>query len=279
MSTDPQTLGEPALDAELSPQTGPCAARPVRWFETPLVWVAPRRLFRRVEDVAVYGWPLLILLTAVTMLGYATIQTGLIDRAVDRSVAARIAALDATQRDVVERSALRELYAQQVQQGEFEKTLARVRAVAAQPIGLLAATLLTASVLYGVVALSGRKPEWNTLMNICVLAAFVELLRLGVNCALMMRFQTLEVDASAAPVAVWLRDLFELGPQALAATAGALTALDPFRIWYWIVVVAGLQVTCLVAGWRAWAVCGGCWLLAAGVRAGLAAAATGAAEG
>ena len=75
--------------------------------DIPLVLLAPRRLFRRVEDVGAYGWPLVLLLTGVTLIGWATVQTGLIDRQVDQRVNERIAEVDRTQRDVVERSELR----------------------------------------------------------------------------------------------------------------------------------------------------------------------------
>ena len=68
--------------------------------DIPLVLVAPRRLFSRVEDVAAWGWPLLLLVTVVALIGYATVQTGLIDREVDRQVGKRIEQIDKVQRDV-----------------------------------------------------------------------------------------------------------------------------------------------------------------------------------
>ena len=70
-------------------------ARPVGVRDIPLVLLAPRRLFARVEDVTVYGLPLIVLLALVTLVGYATLETGLIDREVDREVNAEIARIDA----------------------------------------------------------------------------------------------------------------------------------------------------------------------------------------
>lgn len=236
----------------------------------PLVWVAPRRLFERVEDVPTYAWALLVLLLAVTGLGYASVQTGLIDREIDRGVAERIALIDQTQRDVVERSALREQYEQQRKQGEFEKTLARINAVVTGPLGMLAGTLAVAAVLYGLVALQGRKAEWHTLMNICVFAGFIELLRQVATLALMMRFRTLEIDTSLAPLAAAAVERFALSAQSAAALAGALTGADPFRVWYWSAVAIGLRVTSQVTGWRAAAICVTCWLFGAAARSGLA---------
>ncbi len=228
--------------------------------DIPLALLAPRRLFARVEDVPSWGWPLVILLTAVTLVGCAIVQTGLIDLEVDRRVQTRIEEIDLVQRDVVERSALRELYEQQRKQGEFEKLLTRIQVVAAEPATALAGVLLIASILYGVVALTGRKPEWHTLLTICVFAAFTDLLRLLMTLALMIQHKTLTVYTSAAPLARFLADPDQSDPMVLAAVSGALTAVDPFRIWFWVVVIAGLSATAQLRGWRAWLVCTLCWL-------------------
>jgi hypothetical protein len=241
--------------------------------DIPLVLLAPRRLFARVEDVAVYGWPLVILLTAVTLIGYATVQTGLIDREIDRQVDENIARLESEQRDVVERSALREMYEDEYELGEFRKLLTRIQVVAAEPAKVLGAVLLVATVLYGVVALTGRKPEWHTLLTICVFTAFIDMLRLLTILVLMVRYETLEVDTSLALLARLLAQGDAASPITLAAAAGLLSALDPFRIWFWLVVVVGLSATAQLRGWRAWVTCSLCWLVAAGVRCGLAVAA------
>ena len=68
--------------------------------DIPRVFFTPRKVFGRVEDVASWGWPLAVLLTAFAVTGYATVQTGLITREVDRQVQAGIAQIDRTQRDV-----------------------------------------------------------------------------------------------------------------------------------------------------------------------------------
>lgn len=240
--------------------------------DVPRVLVSPRRVFARVEDVAAWGWPLLVLLTLVTLIGYATIETGLIDREVERGVRESIARIDQQQRDVVQRSELRELYDREIKAGEFSKLLTRVRVVGAEPAKALATALLIAAALYGLVALTGRKPEWHTLLTIVVLAGFVDALRLLVTLGLMLRFETLEVDTSAALLVRLWHAPETLDPKALAATAGMLTALDPFRIWYWVIVATGLRVTMQLPGWRAWPVCGLAWLVGAAGRAGLTAA-------
>lgn len=254
--------------------------RPVGVRDIPLVLVAPRRLFARAEDVAAYGWPLVVLLTAVTLIGYATVETGLIDREVERRVRGRIAQLEQQQLDVVERSALREMYAKEYKKGEFERLLTRIQVVVAEPVKVLAALLLIAALLYAVVALTGRKPEWHTLMTICVFAGFIETLRLLMRLVLMLRYETLEAETSLAPL-IWITTSGESAdPVVLSALSGLLSATDPFRIWFWLAVIVGLSVTAQLRGWRAWLTCGLCWLIGAGARCGLAvAAAQGAAGG
>jgi len=241
--------------------------------DIPLTLLAPRRLFTRVEDVAVWRWPLLILLTAVALIGYATVQTGLIDREVERRVRERIDQIDSQQHDVVELSALREMYEKERKRGEFQRLLTRMRIVVAEPAKVLAWVLLIAALLYGVVALTGRKPEWHTLLTICVFAAFIDVLRLLMTLGLMLRYATLEVDTSLALLTPLIADPDEAAPAALAALSGMLSALDPFRIWFWLAVVIGLSATCQLRGWRAWLTCSLCWLTAAGARCALAVAA------
>ncbi len=240
--------------------------------DIPLVLLAPRGVLARIEDVPAWGWPLVVLLAVVTLVGYATVQTGLIDREVDRGVHEKIAQIDAQQRDVVERSTLRSLYDDQIKQGEFFKLLKRIQVIVAEPAAALASALLVAAVLYGVTALTGRKPEWHTLLTICVLAGFVDALRLLVQLALMLHCRSLEVDTSLSLAMHWLVASLGLSATNMRAVSGLLTALDPFRIWYWLVMILGLSVTSQLRGWRAWVTCGLCWLTAAGGRAGLAVA-------
>ncbi|MCB9865889.1 MAG: YIP1 family protein [Phycisphaerales bacterium] len=222
-----------------------------------MLW-SPRRAFAQVEDVPRYGWPLVILLVAVTLIGYATVQTGLIDRTVDQRVQQRITALDATQRDVVERSVLREQYDAVRKQGDFERVLLRIAAVVAEPAGLLVTILLIAAVLFGAVALTGRKAEWHTLLSIVVYASAIDVIGAIVRFALMLRYHTLDVDTSLKPLVAVLMAGGEPGRVEVAALSGLATVLDPFRLWFWVAVLIGLHVTRQLTGWRVWLWCGLC---------------------
>lgn len=239
--------------------------------DIPRVLLAPSRVFARTEDVAAYGWPLVLLLTMVTLVGYATVETGLIDREVNRGVEAGIAELEATQADVVERSALRQMIEDQRKGGEFLRLMTRVKEIAVRPLAVLATVLLLSALLYGVVALTGRKAEWHTLLTVVVFASFVDLLGSLVRLGFMVNLRRLDVDTSLSGLALMWAPAESVG-KGTVALSGLLSAVDPFRIWFWGVVIIGLTATAQLKGWRAWVTCGFCWLAAGGIRAAAAAA-------
>ena len=247
-------------------------------MHVPIALLSPRRVFAKVEDVPAYAWPLVLLLVAVTLIGYATIETGLIDREVDSRVQQNIAELEKQQLDVVERSTLSQLIEDERQAGEFLRLMTRIRVVAVEPAAALASVLLLSALLFGVVALTGRKPEWHTLLTICVFASFVDVIGGLVRLGFMLRFSTLWVDTS---LGLLMRlsgvegDAAAMGGAAKAAWAGLLTGADPFRIWFWIVMVVGLSMTSQLRGWKVWVTCSFLWLSAAGIRAALLATAAG----
>lgn len=248
-------------------------------WQVPAALAQPKRILSRVEDVPLYGWSLVVLLLAVTAVGYLTIETGLIDREVDRTIQGQIAQLEKEQFDVVERSTLIRMIADLRKQGEFLQMMARVQAVVLGPVAMLATILIIPAMLYGIVALTGKKPEWHTLLTICVFASFTDLLGSIARLGLMLRYHTLYVDTS---LGLWVRTMDSgsgADAQAYAAMEGLLTGVDPFRIWFWLVVAVGLGATSQLRGWRAWLPCTMFWLVAALVRAGGAAAAVGAMTG
>jgi hypothetical protein len=244
--------------------------RTVGVLDIPRVFYSPRTLFGRVENVNHYGGTLLVLLTLVTLVGYATIETGLIDRAVERRVQERQAQLEKQFDNVVARSEFLKQLEETRKLGEFERMITRIGAVAARPAVQLAWTLLIAALLYGAVALTGRKPEWHTLMTIVVFAGFVDLLAEVVRLSLMLQHGSMEVQTSSALLLRLLPDGHSLGSGRSGAIAQSLFAgIDPFRVWFWLVVISGLTVTTQLKSWRAWLTCGLFGLVAAGVHAGV----------
>ncbi|MEE9294177.1 MAG: YIP1 family protein [Phycisphaerae bacterium] len=195
-----------------------------------LVYTTPRALFERVEDTGAYGGSLVTLLGLFVLMGYVLVQSGLIGQEMDIQTEKRLADLEDSRVDLVDRVAMRGQLEDARKQGEFNKTIARLGAIVLKPIYVLVSILLIASVLYAVVALAGRKPQWHTLMSICVYAAFIDLFAHGVWLAMIFYYRTLSVDTSLR--SLWSAD----GPAVLAA-------VDPFRIWFWVLAGIGLTVT------------------------------------
>jgi len=221
-----------------------------------LVFTAPRSLFERVEDTGAYGWALVTLLGLVMLLGYAEVQTGLIDRVVDEKTEKQLAKLEETQLNLVDRIELKDRMESIRKAAVFEKTMTRIGVVALKPMYLLASFMLIASALYAMAALTGRKPEYHTLMSICVYAGFIELAAFVLQLVLMLYFKTTDVDTS----------LRALGP---IGKLNPLAAIDPLRIWFWILVGMGLTVTQQLSRRMAITTCSVMCLLAIGARVGL----------
>ncbi len=194
------------------------------------MYSSPSALFRRIEDTGAYGWALVVLLGLVTLVGYVQVQTGLLDRLVDENTNNNLRRIEIDRANLVERGRLRETLENERKTGEFVKTLKRLQVIVFSPVKMLAEYLLIAASLYAVVALTGRKPEYNTLMSICVYSGFIELISYILRVCMMMYYGTMNVDTSLA----------------LLADPGrgtVLAAFDPFLIWFWILVAMGLIVT------------------------------------
>ena len=218
-----------------------------------LVYTTPRRLFRRIEDTGTYGWTLATLIALIMLMGYAEVKTGLIDRSVDQQTEKALAELEEAQAHMIDRVELRERMDDARKAGEFNKLLARLGGIVFAPAYMLGSLLLIASILYAVVALRGRKPEYHTLLGICVYAGFVTLVGFIVRLAMVIYYRTTDVNTSLAMLA----------PPGLPSP---LSAVDPFRIWFWVLVVIGLVVTRQLSRRMAITSCTLMALLAAGVR-------------
>jgi hypothetical protein len=221
-----------------------------------LAYAAPRALYSRVEDTGAYGWALVTLLALMMLIGYAVVQTGLIDTTVERKKEQKLAEIEKTQGELVDRVALKERLDGVHKEAEFTKMITRLGGIVLTPVSMLASFLLIASILYAVVALTGRKPEYHTLMSICVYAGFIELLGAVVGLAMVLYYRTIEVSTS-------------LGMLAPPGKPSVLAAIDPFRIWFWVLVAIGLTVTRQLSRRMAIASCIVMGLAAFGVRAAM----------
>ncbi len=183
-------------------------------------------------------------------------QTGLIDRVVDQQTEKRLAELEESRAQLVDRVELSDRMADIRKESSFSKLIARLGVIAFAPAGLLISLLAISSILYALVALTGRSPEYHTLMSICVYAAFVELIGYVVKLAMMLHYRTTEVETS-------------LGMLVPVGQATPLVAIDPFRIWFWVLVIIGLCVTQQLSRRMAVVTCTLLALVAGGVRVAL----------
>ncbi len=222
-----------------------------------MVYAAPRSLFSRVEDTGAYGWALVTLLLLVTLIGYAEVQTGLIDQTVNQHTEKALAELEKNQAHLIDQIQLRDRMEAIRKQGEFSTMMTRLGRVVIAPVQLVASYLLIASVLYALVALTGRKPEYHTLMSICVYAGFIELLAEVLRLAMVLTYRTIDVNTSLAMLA-------EPGKPSV------LAAIDPFRLWFWILVAIGLTVTRQLSRRMAAVACTIMAIVASAAHAGLA---------
>jgi hypothetical protein len=194
------------------------------------VYTRPSLLFSRVDDSGAYGWALALLMGLTFLIGWAEVQTGLIDRVVERKTEQSLADLEKAQQHLVDRVKLREQMEEVRKAGEFAKLMTRIGAIVVGPCFLLSSFLCVASLLYAVVALTGRKPEYHTLMGVCVYAGFIDLAAMALRLAMMLYYRTTLVDTSLAMLAPVGKPIW-------------LVAIDPFRIWFWVLVCVGLTIT------------------------------------
>lgn len=222
----------------------------------PWVIMRPTAVFARMEDTGAYGKALVVLLALAVLVGYAQVQTGLIDRVVDQQTESQLAELEKAQYGVVDKLELKDAMDNVRKSGQFMKMLQRLGAVVFSPTYLLISSLLISSLLYAAVALTGRKPEWHTLMSICVYAAFIDLIAMTLRLAMMLSYRTLNLDTS-------LGLLVEPGKPTV------LAGIDPFRIWFWMLVLTGLIVTRQLSRRAAWVSCGLMFAMSTGAVIGL----------
>jgi len=244
-------LGSASLVENLPQHPGGLGLRHIPWVVT-----APSSLFSRVEDTGAYGPALVVLLLLMVLLGYAQVQTGLIDRVVDQQTEAQLAELEKAQLGVVDKVELRDAMDGVRKTGQFMKMLSRIGAVVVSPVWTLTSFLLISSMLYAAVALTGRKPEWHTLMSICVYAGYLGLLATALRLVMMLVYRTTQVDTT-------LRMLTDPGKPSPWA------GVDPFRMWFWVLVAMGLTITRQLSRRAAITTCLAMFLAATAVQIGL----------
>jgi hypothetical protein len=224
----------------------------------PLMLLAPRSVFGRIAENSRYGWMLAALIACTTLIGWATVQTGLIDREIDRQTRKVLADLEREQIDLLSRTELSDRMEKVRQAADFQKLLERGSSVGLAPLRLVASVMVIAAVLFAIVALAGNKPDYQTLITICVYSAIIDVLAAGLRLGLMLAFRTIDVDTSLGVLVPWSAQTRVLKM--------ILSGLDPFQAWFWILVALGLIVTDQLSRRAAIITCAVLGLLTAGVR-------------
>ena len=76
---------------------------------------------------------------------------------------------------------------------------------------------------------------------------------------------------SLAVLTRMISDPDQTSREMLVVWQALLSAVEPFRIWFWLVIISGLRATAQLRGWRTWVTCGLCWLIAAAARTAIVA--------
>ncbi len=224
--------------------------------DAPRMLLAPGAVFRRIAQSASYGWALAAILLVTTLIGWATVQTGLIDRQVDQNTARALADLEREQLDLLTRAELSERLERIRKGAGFQKLITRGGVMLATPALVIVSAMLLAAVLFAVVALAGNKPDYPTLVAVCVYAAVVDVLALALRLGMMLYYRTIDVDTSLGLL---------VSPQHRAAHQ-VLSAIDPFRAWFWILLAAGLVITGQLSRRAAVVTCLLFWVIGTGAR-------------
>ncbi len=197
--------------------------------------IAPGLVFRRIADDAAYGWALGCLLLVSVWLGWSTVQTGFVDRAIGEQTRKAEADLERDQAEILRRSELSEEMEKLREASTFTKLIARMVGIVGPPIRLLASLMLIAAVLFAAVALAGNKADYATLLAICVYSAVIDVVAAALRLLMMIACRSGEVRTSL--------DLLVPTGEATRILRSILLGVDPFRVWFWVLVATGLIVT------------------------------------
>jgi hypothetical protein len=196
------------------------------------LFVRPSNLFRELPRTNRVAGALLLLMGLHALYGFGLISTGVLDYEIDVNTQTEISRIRqhppakesaekfTTALDAVEKGAI------------FKKQFTRVVVLAGGPLQACLDASVLAACLFLVVALRGGKPNYQVLLGVTTFAAFVEVPRLLMRLLLTAQLHVSRVETSAA--AFVSRPNVGLGPYLL------LRRLDPFEVWYYLLVGFGV---------------------------------------
>jgi hypothetical protein len=200
------------------------------------VYLAPAALFADLPRRNRSAAALLLLMAVYLGYGVALVSTGVPDYETDLATQKEIGRTEAQLRGD-ENSEERTRTLDALDKGVvFTKLLTRVLLIVGGPaqvligVGALAAILFVGGALWG-----GGKPDFQLLSAVAVFAAYAEVPKLALRLLLISQMQVARVETSAAA--------FVAAPQVSLGLYLLLRRLNPFDLWYWVLVALGMWKT------------------------------------
>jgi hypothetical protein len=224
-----EEISAPVAD---SPESPPSARRGNLARDILSLYLRPTCLFRELPRTNRVAGALLLLMAVHALYGLGLISTGVVDYEIDVTTQKEISGVrqhppgkeDAekftTALDTVEKGAI------------FQKQLTRVLLLAGGPLSLCLSVCVLSGCLFLVVALRGGKPNYQVLLGVTTFSAYVEVPRLLMRLLLIGQLHVSRVETSAA--AFVSRPEVGLFPYLL------LRRLDPFEVWYYLLIGLGV---------------------------------------
>ncbi|MFL5242573.1 MAG: YIP1 family protein [Gemmataceae bacterium] len=215
------------------------------------LYVRPSVLFAELPRCNRAMGAFLILLACILLYGYAVISTGVLDYEIDRQTQKEISQIRQHSETEEGNEKMANLVDSAEKGGIFRQKMARVSLMVGGPLYLLISLSLLSGVLFMAIALRGGKPNYQLLFGISVFAALVEIPSMMVRVLLISQLHISRVETSAA---AFIND-----PAAGLGAYLVLRRLDPFAVWFYVLVGMGLYysgqmsrrgaliATCLVA--------------------------------
>lgn len=197
------------------------------------VLVAPGALFARLPLQHRSLLPCLILISLEIIISFGVVSTGVVDHEIDVNAERDWKPSPGDPESPVEREQQRASAVEK--QKIFNKRIARVRLYGGRALLLVVEVGLLMVPLFGAVALRGGKPNLPLLAEVGVWAHFAEVGRRLFCLWLVAQLQVTRIETSAAA-------LVNTPAVGLAAYI-LLRRLDPFVLWYWLLVMLGVWKT------------------------------------
>jgi hypothetical protein len=207
------------------------------------VFFRPTSLFRELPRTNRAASALILLMALYALYGLGLYTTGVVNYEIDVQTQTQMSAL--RQHPPAKDDAAKFTSAMEtIEKGAvFQKELSRVLLLAGGPLLLLLSVSVLSAVLFLVVALRGGKPNFQVLLGVTTFAGYVAVPRLLMQLALTAQLHVSRVETSAAAFC----SRADVG----LANYLLLRRLDPFEVWYYVLVGLGVYHTGQLKRWSA----------------------------